>query len=84
MPDSRPQYRLAFGSDVDRDGVFLELSREEAGASFSIIEIFRSDADGRITVTSQSEPIPSDWFAHLLEQVGTDLLRRPLDRRGGK
>ena len=84
MPDAHPQYKIVFGSDIDRDGVFLELSREEAGASRPVIEIFRSDADGRITVTSEPEPIPLDWFTQILDQVKTDLLPRPLDPGRGR
>ncbi len=84
MTDSPPTYKLVFGSDVDRDGAFIELSREEAGASFPIIEVFRSDTDGRITVTAEPEPIPPEWINHLFDQTKTDLLRRPLDPPRGK
>jgi hypothetical protein len=79
MPTSQAQYRIVFGSDVDRDGVYLELARQELDGVHPIVEIFRSDVDGRITVTSEAEPVPSEWFSQLVSRAKTDLLGRPLD-----
>jgi hypothetical protein len=78
MSQTEPRYSISFGSDVDRDGVYLELARLEPGASFPVIEFFRSDEDGRITITAEGESIPADWFNQLLDQAKIDLLRRPL------
>ena len=77
------QHQIVFGSDIDRDGVFLELARLEADGSHPIIEVFRSDRDGSITVTSEPEPIPPDLIVRLLDKVKTDLLQRPLEGESG-
>ena len=78
MVKTNTKHQIVFGSDIDRDGVFLELSRLEPDGSHPIVEIFRSDRDGSITLTSEPEPIPPDLIASLLDRVRTDLLQRPL------
>jgi hypothetical protein len=79
MATPQAQYRIVFGSDVDRDGVYLELARLELDGVHPIVEIFRSDVDGRITITSEAEPVPSEWYSQLVSRATTDLLGRPLD-----
>jgi hypothetical protein len=47
-----PPYRLLLGSDVERDGVFVELDREEGGRRAILLEVFCSDVDGSLTFTA--------------------------------
>jgi hypothetical protein len=52
------EYRLLLASDVDRrDGLGLELY--DTGAPEPLMEIFRDDVTGRVTLTAfGSEPLP--------------------------
>jgi hypothetical protein len=45
-------YRFVLGSDVERDGMFLELRREESGRRELLLEVFRSDADGALSFSA--------------------------------
>lgn len=47
---SNRQFKTTRGSDVHRDGMFLELS--EAGSSDVLMEIFYSDTDSSFTFAS--------------------------------
>lgn len=82
MAENTPTYQISFGSDIKRDGVYLELARIESDGAYAIIEVFRSDSDGKITFTTfpaESEAIPPDLVARLVERIKTDLLERPLE-----
>lgn len=76
MRDGAISYDVVFGSDVDRDGVFVELTRVEAGARYPIVEIFRSDADGSYTVGAADEAVPELHMTQLLDQVRSRLAGR--------
>jgi hypothetical protein len=58
-------YSLVMGSDLERDGMFLELyAGPEAGGS-PIAECFYSDVDGSLSVTEYQRGLPStalDWL----------------------
>ena len=62
--DGHP-YEMIFGSDAQRDGVYLELRDLAAGTEVAILDAFRWDADGRVTVSAYRQDIPLeivDWF----------------------
>lgn len=50
------QFRAVRGSDVVRDGMFLELS--EAGSSSPLLEAFYSDADGSFSLRGFGGSVP--------------------------
>jgi hypothetical protein len=50
------QFSTVRGSDVARDGMFLELS--EAGSSSPLMEAFYSDADGSFSVRGFGGSVP--------------------------
>jgi hypothetical protein len=79
MAKTNAKHEILFGSDVDRDGVYLELRRLDADAPQFVLEIFRSDRDGSITVTSEAAPMPADVVSELLDRVKVELLQRPLE-----
>ena len=58
-------YELVFGSDIQRDGVYLELSDLSAPDPVVVLDAFHWDADGRITVSAYCEDVPFEiveWF----------------------
>ena len=64
-------YYCLLGSDVIRDGMYLELS-ESSGEE--ILEIFYSDQTGFMTLTALKENIPVEAVEWLIEQAKTKLL----------
>jgi hypothetical protein len=62
--DGRP-YELVYGSDSQRDGVYLELSDASGDEAVVIVDAFRWDPDGRITFSAYREDVPLEiieWF----------------------
>ena len=62
--DGRP-YELVYGSDIQRDGVYLELSDVSRDDPVVIVDAFRWDPDGRITFSAYREDVPFEiveWF----------------------
>jgi hypothetical protein len=62
--DGRP-YELVYGSDSQRDGVYLELSDASGDEAVVIVDAFRWDPDGRITFSAYHEDVPLEiieWF----------------------
>ena len=62
--DGRP-YELLFGSDVQRDGVYLELNDVSGPSPAVVLFAFYSDIDGRTTFTAYREDVPLEaveWF----------------------
>jgi hypothetical protein len=58
-------YELVFGSDVQRDGVYLELSDISRRDPVVVLDAFHWDADGRITLSAYREDLPLvlvEWF----------------------
>jgi hypothetical protein len=62
--DGHP-YELLFGSDVQRDGVYLELNDVSGATPVAVLFAFYSDADGRMTFSAYREDVPFgavEWF----------------------
>jgi hypothetical protein len=60
------QYHCVRGSDVDRDGMYLELSHPNGSA---VLEIFYSDKTGDMTVGGIQESIPLDVVEWLIAEA---------------
>ena len=54
------QYELIFGSDVDRDGVYLELSTTEGSNTEVLLYAFCSDANQGFTFSAFKDELPFD------------------------
>jgi hypothetical protein len=52
------QYSSLFGSDLEGDGVFLELNDVTSGRHETVIEVFRSDLDGNISFNCLKNNLP--------------------------
>ena len=51
------QYSTVLGSDVQRDGMYLELHCGDPSTSLPLMEVFYSDVDARFAVTTFAEAI---------------------------
>ena len=60
------EYHCVRGSDVDRDGMYLELSSPDGNA---VLEIFYSDETGDMTVNAIQESIPLDIVEWLIAEA---------------
>lgn len=59
------EYAITMGSDVERDGMFLELDDVTNGGRDTVGEWFYSDADGSLTFSEHRRRLPTavlDWF----------------------
>jgi hypothetical protein len=58
-------YETTMGSDLDRDGMFLELDEVTVGGRETLAEWFYSDVDGSMEFTEYTGGIPDavlEWF----------------------
>ena len=51
-------FELVYGSDIQRDGVYLEVSDVSGPDPVAVLDAFHWDADGRITVSAYREGFP--------------------------
>ncbi|WP_046120504.1 hypothetical protein [Ensifer aridi] len=49
---------LIHGSDVQRDGMYIEISEQIDGGTHVVLEVFYRDEDGRMTFSAFSEDLP--------------------------
>ena len=61
-------YRYMMGSDVDRDGMFLELE-DATDEPALILEIFYSDRAADMTITTSRQEIPIEAVEWALKQA---------------
>ena len=70
---------MVVGSDVTRDGMFIELS--EAGSVPVLMEAFYSDADGSFTITGFGSPVPIEVAEQFIARARESLPpQRPAHR----
>lgn len=60
------RFSLIRGSDVQRDGMYLELS--DTDAQKALAEVFYSDETGRMTFWAREEDIPFEAVELLIER----------------
>lgn len=53
------------GSDVQRDGMFIEVSEQVGSSEHVVLEVFYSDEDNRMTFTAFQKDLPFE----LIEQI---------------
>lgn len=59
------RFGLIRGSDVQRDGMYLELL--DSGVGKAVAEVFYSDETGRMSFSAYEEDIPLEAFELLIE-----------------
>ena len=71
------EYWLVVGSDLDRDGMFLECSDANDGTKV-FIEVFYSDADGSFTVDMFGHALPLALVKLVVATAERELPPRPV------
>lgn len=67
------RYSYLIGSDVERDGMYLELS-DVTEETADVLEVFYSDQTGAMTVTTFCENIAFEAVEWALDQARSRLL----------
>lgn len=52
------EYRGTVGSDVDRNGMYLEVDELTGSHPTSVLEVFYSDSNGAMTITAHRAELP--------------------------
>jgi hypothetical protein len=76
MTGDEGEYRFLVGSDIHRDGMYLEMS-DAQGACVS--DVFYSDVTDKMVVTLDKPSLPIEAVEHLLAMAK---LRLPTEKRG--
>ncbi len=71
MGELSPGYRTVRGSDLQRDGMYLELIEESTGAE--VAEVLYSDATHEMTVSVFKPELPLRVVEMLIEKAKYDL-----------
>ena len=67
-------YEFVRGSDVERDGMFIELDRITDAGRSTLCEVFYSDADGSLAFTCYTDqPLPLEHVEELLRRARESL-----------
>ncbi len=59
-------YLVVRGSDIDRDGMYLELTRE--GQQGEVAEVFYADGTGEFSITTFDKSVPLAAIEWLIER----------------
>ena len=71
MSELMPGYRTLRGSDVQRDGMYLELIEHQTGNA--VAEVFYSDASGSMSISVFQPEIPLEAIERLIERARHEL-----------
>jgi len=66
------QYEIIFGSDVQRDGVYLELSDRTGNTAEVLAEVFHYDEEGKVVFNCHRKDIPLPLIKWLMEAVAKE------------
>ena len=66
------KYEIIFGSDVRRDGVYLELSDRTGETVEVIAEVFYYDEIGKVVFNCFREEIPNQLIKWLMDEVAKE------------
>jgi hypothetical protein len=71
MSDLPKGYRAVRGSDIRRDGMYLELIEPETGDE--IAEVFYADEDGKIVISVFKQDVPLEVIEAFIAKAKHDL-----------
>ena len=71
MTQSGSEYQFLMGSDIERDGMFMEML-DASGAC--VAEFFYSDVTGRMVITLEQQGLPIEAVEELLSRARLRLL----------
>ncbi|WP_163836719.1 hypothetical protein [Spartinivicinus ruber] len=66
------KYEIIFGSDVQRDGVYLELSDRTEKEIEVIAEVFHYDELGKVVFSCYKENVPFQLIKWLMDEVAKE------------
>lgn len=69
MLNNDTEYELSRGSDIVRDGMFLELTVANTNPILQLAEVFYSDVTHQFTLTCFEPNIPLEVIETLIEQA---------------
>ncbi|WP_272687023.1 hypothetical protein [Providencia sp. PROV149] len=69
MFNDNTEYELSRGSDIVRDGMFLELTVANTDPVLQLAEVFYSDVTHQFTLTCFEPNIPLEVIETLIEQA---------------
>ncbi|MEY1161169.1 hypothetical protein [Providencia manganoxydans] len=69
MTHNDTEYELTRGSDIVRDGMFLELTVANTNPILQLAEVFYSDVTHQFTLTCFEPNIPLEVIETLIEQA---------------
>lgn len=67
------EYEILRGSDIIRDGMYLEASISRPGIRDQLLEIFYSDIDGSFTVSYCNDNLPMELVEYMIVNAKTAL-----------
>lgn len=67
------EYEILLGSDVIRDGMYLEASIPRPGTRDQVLEIFYSDIDGGFTISYCKDDLPMELVEYMIVNAKTAL-----------
>ncbi len=67
------EYEILRGSDVIRDGMYLEASISKPSSRDAVLEIFYSDVDDSFTVSYCRDGLPMELVEHMIVNAKTAL-----------
>lgn len=73
-------YRIQRGSDIQRNGMFLELVDTKSGDC--VVEVFYHDGSGKMSISIYAKEVPLDAIAYLTEQARHLLPPEPQNENG--
>lgn len=62
-------YTYIMGSDVQRDGMYLELALADDGLEQALAEVFYSDVDGTMTFSGYAPDLPLEVVEWLISEA---------------
>jgi hypothetical protein len=62
------EYKFTRGSDVIRDGMFVEAEVVSPGVCGVVAEIFYSDSDGKFSVSCFEENVPLEVIEYIIAE----------------
>lgn len=63
------EYSFVRGSDIVRDGMFLEVNKSKAGMNQQVAEVFYSDVTSTFYLSCFEEEVPLTFIEELISQA---------------
>lgn len=68
------EYEFIMGSDIIRDGMYLEVNQSNKNPLLQVAEVFYSDVDGKFYLTTYVDNVPLPLIEELIKRAKNRLL----------